>query len=116
LEDVSPEGRVVYVDEGMLRFIDRKEVDPGTLPYVPLGPAHSFLRKDAEPMVPGQPTTLRLALYPTSVLLRKGHRIRVALAGADAGVFERYPAEGIPTWTVYRDARRNSFLELPVRR
>src|SRR5215469_9871424 len=35
LEDVSPEGRVTYLDEGILRFIDRKEVDPKTLPYVP---------------------------------------------------------------------------------
>ncbi|HYA63625.1 MAG TPA: CocE/NonD family hydrolase, partial [Candidatus Sulfotelmatobacter sp.] len=115
LEDVSPEGRVTYVDEGILRFMDRKEVDPKTLPYVPLGPAHSFLRKDAEPMTPGQPTRLRLALYPTSLLLRKGHRIRVAMAGADADVFQRYPAEGIPTWTVYRDAREASFIDLPVR-
>jgi sec-independent protein translocase protein TatA len=29
-------------------------------------------------------------MYPTSVLLRKEHRIRVALAGADASLFERY--------------------------
>lgn len=114
LEDVSQEGRVTYVDEGILRFIDRKEVDPKTLPYVPLGPAHSFLRKDAEPMKPGQPARLRLSLYPTSVLLRKGHRIRVALAGADAEVFQRYPAEGASTWTVYRDAKEASFIDLPV--
>jgi hypothetical protein len=31
------------------------------------------------------------------VLLRKGHRIRVALAGADASLFEWYPAEEHPT-------------------
>jgi predicted acyl esterase len=31
-------------------------------------------------------------MYPTSVLLQKGHRIRVALAGAAATLFERYPA------------------------
>jgi uncharacterized protein len=115
LEDVSPSGRVTYIDEGMLRFVDRREVDPRTLPYVPLGPAHSFLRKDVEPMIPGQPTMLRFALFPTSVLLRKGHRIRVALAGADAGVFQRYPPEETPTWTVYRDAIRSSCIELPMR-
>ncbi|MGA7925898.1 MAG: CocE/NonD family hydrolase [Candidatus Sulfotelmatobacter sp.] len=116
LEDVSPGGRVTYLDEGILRFIDRKEVDPKTLPYVPLGPPHSFLRRDAEPMVPGKPTTLRFSLYPTSVLLRKGHHIRLALAGADANVFQRYPAAGTPTWTVYRGAKRVSFIDLPVRR
>jgi len=115
LEDVAPEGRVTYVDEGILRFIDRKEVDPKTLPYVPLGPAHSFLRKDAEPMTPGEPARVRLALYPTSVRLRKGHRIRVALAGGDADVFQKYPTEQISTWTVYRDAQKASFIELPVR-
>jgi uncharacterized protein len=39
LEDVSPEGRVTYLDEGILRIIDRKEVDPKSFPYKPLGPA-----------------------------------------------------------------------------
>lgn len=115
LEDVSPQGRVTYLDEGVFRVIDRKEVDPKSLPYQPLGPAHSFLRKNAEPLTPGEAATIRFALYPTSVLLRKDHRIRVALAGADAGVFQRYPAEGTPVWTVYREAQRASFIELPVR-
>jgi hypothetical protein len=36
----------------------------------------------------------RLSMYPTFVLLRKGHRIRVALAGTGASLFERYPAKG----------------------
>jgi putative CocE/NonD family hydrolase len=115
LEDVSPEGQVTYLDEGIFRVIDRKEVDPKSLPYEPLGPVHSFLRKDAEPLVPGQPTTIRFSLYATSVLLRKGHRIRVSLAGADAGVYQRYPPEGTPTWRIYRDQQHPSFLELPVK-
>jgi uncharacterized protein len=114
LEDVSPEGRVTYLDEGILRLIDRKEVDPKSLPYAPLGPAHSFLRKDAEPMIPGQPAKIRFALYPTSVLMRTGHSIRIALAGADAGVFQRYPVEGTPVWTVYRDRSLASFIDLPI--
>jgi len=116
LEDVSPEGRVTYVDEGILRIIDRKEVNPKGLPSEPLGPAHSFLRKDAQPLTPGDPARIRFSLYPTSVLMRKGHRIRIALAGADASVFQRYPAEGTPRWTVYREARHASFVDLPVRK
>jgi uncharacterized protein len=115
LEDVSPAGWVTYVDEGILRVIDRREVDPKSLPFEPLGPAHSFLRKDAELLTPGEAATVRFALYPTSVLLRKAHRIRVALAGADAGLFQRYPAEGTPTWTIYREAQRASFIDLPVK-
>jgi predicted acyl esterase len=57
----------------------------------------------------------RYALVNVSVLLRKGHRIRVALAGADASLFERYPAEGTPKLTVYREAQRASYLDLPVK-
>ena len=115
LEDVAPTGRVTYLDEGIFRVIDRKEVDPTSLPYQPLGPAHSFLRADAEAMKPGEIATIRFSLLPTSVLLRKGHSIRVALAGADASLFQRYPATGTPAWTVYRQAERPSFLELPVK-
>jgi len=116
LEDVSPGGRVTYVDEGVFRVIDRKEVDPKSLPYEPLGPAHSFRRADALPLIPGEPATIRFSLFPTSVVLRKGHRIRLALAGADASLFQRIPADGTPAWTVYREAHQASFLELPERR
>jgi hypothetical protein len=116
LEDVAAAGRVTYVDEGVFRVIHRKEVDPQNLPYRPLGPAHSFLRADAEPMKPGELATIRFSLLPTSVLLRRGHRIRIALAGADAGLFQRYPAEGTPTWKVYREVGRASFVELPSRK
>jgi uncharacterized protein len=67
-------------------------------------------------LIPGEAARIRFALYSTSVLLRKGHRIRVALAGADAGLFQRYPEDGTPTWTIYREAQRASFIDLPVRR
>jgi len=39
----------------------------------------------------------------------------VAPAGEDASIFQRCPAEGTPTWTVYREAQKASFIELPVR-
>lgn len=116
LEDVSPKERVTYVDEGVFRVINRKEVDPMSLPYEPLGPAHSFLRADAKPLLPDTPATIRFSLYATSVLIRKNHRIRVALAGADADVFKRYPAQGTPIWHVYREASRASFIELPAKK
>jgi hypothetical protein len=85
------------------------------LPYQPICPAHSFLRKDMEPMRAGETPIIRLALLPTSVLLKKGHSIRIAMAGADVSLFERYPAAGTPVWTVYREAGRSSFLEFPVK-
>jgi predicted acyl esterase len=57
---------------------------------------------------------MTFGLRPTSVLLKKGHRIRVAIAGADRETFGRLPAEGTPTISVERKARRCSFIELPV--
>jgi predicted acyl esterase len=54
----------------------------------------SSLPKDAEPLAPTAAATIRLSMYLTSVLLRKGHRIRVTLARADGSLFEPYPAEG----------------------
>ncbi len=116
LEDVAPTGRVTYLDEGIFRVIHRKEVEPTSLPYEPLGPAHSFLRADVEPMKPGEVVTIRFSLFPTSVLLQKGHSIRIALAGADASLFQRYPATGTPVWTVYRGGERSSFIELPMKK
>ena len=44
------------------------------------------------------------------VLLRKGHRIRVALAGADSSLFER-PGRRNTKLTVYRKAQRASCLD-----
>jgi hypothetical protein len=40
---------------------------------------------------------------------------RVALARADASLFQRFPAAGTPAWTVYRVPQRASFVELPER-
>ncbi|HRY73303.1 MAG TPA: CocE/NonD family hydrolase [Spirochaetia bacterium] len=114
LEDVAPDGRVTYLTEGLLRALHRKEGagDPGR---AVLGPAHSFMRRDGEPLELGKPAELRIALQATSVLLRKGHRIRVAVAGHDASSFERVPAEGEVEIEVLRSAAFPSRVELPVK-
>jgi hypothetical protein len=49
------------------------------------------------------------------VVLQKGHRTRVALAEADASLFERYPAEGTPKLAVYREAQRASYRPVKPR-
>ena len=71
--------------------------------------------KDAEPLAPAAAATNRLSIDPTSVLMRKGHRIRVAPAGADASLFERYPAEGTRKVTVSCEAQWASCLDPPVK-
>jgi uncharacterized protein len=79
------------------------------------GPYHSFRRADGEPLAPGRLAELRFGLLPTSVLIRKGHRIRVAIAGADSGTFARIPATGNPVITVARSNTHASAIDLPIR-
>ena len=110
LEDVSPDGKSTYVTEGHLRALHRKlSKDPA--PYRTTYPYRSYQKKDGAPLVPGQSATLTFQTIPTSVLFRKGHRIRLAIAGADKDTFQRVPAEGGATITI---GRGNSFIDLPV--
>jgi putative CocE/NonD family hydrolase len=115
LEDVSPEGRVTYLTEGLLRAIHRKVRDPSHAPFVPLGIYHSFLRADAAPLVPGEVTEVGITLLPFSTVFRKGHSIRVAIAGHDMAMKDRCPKEGVPELSIERNARYPSRLVLPVR-
>jgi putative CocE/NonD family hydrolase len=113
LEDVDPAGRVTYLTEGQLRAIDRKlsRRGPG---YRELVPHHSFRREDARPLVPGRIAELSFGLNPISVLLKKGHCVRIAIAGQDKSMFLRIPEAGTPVLRVHRDTAHASFLELPT--
>lgn len=115
LEDVSPDGRVTYLTEGLLRAVHRRVRDASEAPFVPLGIYHSFLEADAAPLVPGEVTEVAITLLPFSTVFRKGHSIRVAVAGHDASMKDRCPGEGVPELSVARNARYPSRLVLPVR-
>ena len=112
LEDVAPDGRSRYLTEGGLRLLHRNvDPDPG---FEAFGPVHSFATKDALPMVPGEVATIEIRLNPISVKIVRGHRIRLAIAGADAAIFDRVPASGNPTLTVERNSGHASYVELPI--
>jgi hypothetical protein len=98
LEDVDPRGRVAYVSEGWLRAVHRRT-------------PRTFRRADAAPLVPGERALLVFELLPLSHEFRAGHRIRLALAGADADAFAP-PADPPPVWRI--EAGPDSWLELPV--
>ncbi len=110
LEDVDDGGKSSYVTEGALRASHRR-LSPA--PYDNLGlPWHRSHREDAVPLAAG-PVELRFDLQPTSILFRKGHRIRVAITGADAA--NHTPPQAPPPFvTLWRDRRHPSHIELPV--
>jgi len=113
LEAVDPDGRVVYLTEGVLRALHRR-ISLEEPPYRVFGPYHSFKRRDGEIMIPGQVCELRFALCPISTLVRGGHRLRVAIAGADASTFARLPEEGEVEISLHRSSQAASWIELPV--
>jgi putative CocE/NonD family hydrolase len=111
LEDVDEGGRVTMVTEGQLRALHRK-LSGTRLPGGPLS-GRSFLREHAQPLVPGEVAELVFDLIPTSYLFRKGHALRIALAGGDADHFEPLPGDP-PVLRVHRSAGAPSRVELPV--
>ena len=112
LEDVDADGRSRYITEGGLRLIHRK-VSPNPFFDEP-GPYHSFNRADAQDMRPGEVTEVSVRLSPIAALVRRGHRLRLAIAGADADTFDPVPADGSATLTVQRNRSHASMLELTV--
>ncbi|MHA1683277.1 MAG: CocE/NonD family hydrolase [Promethearchaeota archaeon] len=113
LEFFDPGGKLHMLSEGQFRFMHRKisEKEP---PYKITVPYHSYKREDVLPVIPGEMMELRFELRPTSILLPKGSKIRLVIAGADKDNFARYPETGNPTIHVGRNKEYPSRIELPV--
>ena len=113
LETVDPDGRVRMLTEGQLRGIHRK-VSDDTPPYKMFGPYHSLKEKHALPLVPDEVAEIAFDLFPISILLKKGQRIRLAIAGADADVFAPITDCETPEILVERNSNFGSYVDLPI--
>ncbi len=109
LEDVAPDGSIKYVTEGMLRAIHRREKRKKPSSHGPI-PYRTYLRADKSDTSPGIRIRMKLDLLPVSYLFRKGHRIRLGIAGADADHFEVGPHG------VHNILFKNSWLQVPMRK
>ncbi len=115
LEDVAPDGQVTYITEGQLRSLHSNETTDD-LGRVILGPKYSFQKKDAQYLIPNHTKEVKIGMYATSVLLKKNHRIRVAIAGHDAANFRNiYNIESNVIIDLQRNSIRSSFIELPMK-
>jgi uncharacterized protein len=115
LEDVGPDGRVTYLTEGLFRAVHRRPATEHDLPYLQASPAKSYLRKDAQPMVPGAVAKVEFPVFPVAALIRRGHRLRLTLAGSDRSVFRRYGGEIDDHWLIERTATQPSGLTIQTR-
>jgi uncharacterized protein len=114
LEDIAPDGTCRYITEGMLRALHRKE-RPAPPHHKVIGPYHSCARADASPLVPGEVATLRISLLPTSWRVRSGHRLRLAISGADSDNFAQVPHGRPPVLAIRRGGAHASSISLPLR-
>jgi hypothetical protein len=74
LTEVRPDGQEQYITRGWLRAEDRA-IDPTTT--TDLAPGHTFEQAATQPLVPGQPTYMRLQLEPFDYVFRQGSSIRL---------------------------------------
>jgi putative CocE/NonD family hydrolase len=76
------------------------------------------------PLVPGQPVELTIEMYPTSLVFRRGHRIRLDVSSSNFPRFDINPNTGGPLGqershrvalnSVYHDPSHASRILLPV--
>lgn len=76
LVEVRPDGNELYVNRGWLRTSHR-ELDP--VKSTPTRPWQTHLEADAQPLVAGEVTPLRVELWPTSHTFRAGSSMRLYL-------------------------------------
>jgi hypothetical protein len=110
LEAVAPDGRSTYLTEGALRLPLR---GPAGGANTPPGARPSFRRADMAPLVPGQTIEVGVPLHVVSARIPARDRLRIAVGGADADTFARYPDDGNPVLTIHRSTAQPSFVDLP---
>jgi putative CocE/NonD family hydrolase len=108
LVDVLPDGRAQNLTDGILRLRYRQSLEKPELAR------------------PGEIYKLMIDAGVTGNVFQKGHRIRIEVSSSNFPRFDRNPNTGGPiadstelrkaTQTVYHDARRPSYLLLPVLR
>lgn len=99
LEDIDAKGKAYYVTEGQLRASWNREADLASQLGVdykirPELPWHGYIPSLEEPKALSgeEPVRMHFDMMPIAWQFKKGHRIRVAIAGLDKGNFEINPA------------------------
>ena len=111
--DTGQQGGEVPVAKGWLR-VSHRELDPElSLPYRPY---HKHLRRLW--LKPGQIVQVQVEIWPTSMVFKKGHRLRLDIQprdGVGSGPYTHYHNDyNDGQNTIYSGGDRESFLLLPI--
>ncbi len=113
LEEVLPDGTSRYITEGQLDITHLKVCVKGD--YECRFPQQSFKLEDRQPLQPGEFRPALVNLIPTSYLVKKGNRIRIAVGTADVDHFD-IPEESLrpKEMRIQVGEGSGSFAKLPV--
>jgi hypothetical protein len=111
--ETGQQGAPVPVAKGWLR-VSHRELDPDL--SLPHRPYHRHRRRLY--LKPGEIVEVQVEIWPTSMVFRKGHRIRLDVQprdGAGSAGYLHYHADyNTGTNTVYAGGEKPSYLLLPV--
>lgn len=113
VSEVTADGSVVYVTEGLLRALHRHE-SAAPDDYRTSWPFRAYSRRNIQPMPVAVPQRLRFALLPVSWTFSKGSRIRFSISGHDADHSIQIPHGRPPRLRLFRETQRPSLLILPL--
>jgi putative CocE/NonD family hydrolase len=111
--EVGQQGQAVPVAKGWLRASHR-ELDPDlSLPYRPY---HKHLRRQW--LEPNEIVQVQVEIWPTSMVFKKGHRIRLDIQprdGLGSAPYTHYHADyNVGDNTIYSGGDKESFLLVPI--
>jgi predicted acyl esterase len=111
--ETGQQGAPVPVAKGWLR-VSHRELDPAL--SLPHRPYHRHQRRLF--LEPGEVVEVQVEIWPTSMVFRKGHRIRLDVQprdGAGSAGYMHYHADyNTGSNTIYAGGERQSYLLLPV--
>jgi putative CocE/NonD family hydrolase len=114
MPEVGQHGQPVPLTKGWLRGSHRKLDPDKSLPYRPFHPHNERLW-----LKPNEPVECQIEIWPTSIVLKGGHRLRVDIQprdGVGSAPYTHYHADynAGATNTIYSGGDKPSYLLLPV--
>jgi predicted acyl esterase len=112
LQEVDELGRPHHLSEGVLNLEFARDETPAV--KVPGVPFRSYSAASREVFATEKMTEVSLDLSPLSSRIRKGHRIRLSVHGADADNYFADPHSDGATLSIALSGERPTTLTIPV--
>jgi putative CocE/NonD family hydrolase len=110
ITEIRPDGQEVYVNRGWLTASHRKLDEQASTATMPV---QTHREADVEPLVPGEPTLVRIEVFPFGYVFRAGSRIRLIIdTPSQTGGWNFQPVANGGVNSILHDAEHPSELVL----